>query len=191
MEEEIKKPNFQCRDGVMFQKTGYNDKKVFYNGKFIGIFHQVHGYPCSVRLDETIGIKSIGASTPSEAIEILIATATTNNLGLDLSGNIYPDESWILRVSCLSLRCDANPTSTPSIVAKIHVSSKLSNGDSSASKPAKSFIVDIDIKRSLFFCKGKVLPKYNNQDIMLEKIKNFLVNKGLNLRPFYDVETIF
>jgi hypothetical protein len=142
--------------------------QVFIQGTHIGTYHRVNSsYPPSVT---TLKGKLIGAATDIEALNALVAAAQTEHLGIDLDGNLFPDETWILRINSIAMRCDPNPAVKPNIIAKVHFNTHNSTGSSAQAKAASYKIMEIDLEKNTFFS-GTKEYKFTNQEVMLGKLK--------------------
>jgi hypothetical protein len=144
----------------------------YFRGVKIGKYHRCNSnYPPSVT---TLGGRQIGCNSDEECAKAILAAAQMEDLGVDLDGNLFPDERWILRINNISMACSPNPDDGVKIMAKVHFNHHSSTGSSQASKPAKHTIMEIDLEAGTFHGKerGKKKEfKFANQDAMVAKLK--------------------
>lgn len=143
--------------------------KVYFNGEHIGFYYRASSnYPPSIKTVSTD--HSIGCNNDKEAFEALIAAHRSKQFGINLSGSLFPDEKWILRINDISLKWDHNPSTKPRLVAKVSTNSHQATGSSAASKPVTNAIMSIDLETGKFF-KSKKEQRFKNQKEMFKKLK--------------------
>lgn len=146
---------------------------VLLRGQVVGHYHRCNSnYPPSLT---TMGGKHVGCTNDEEIAKAALAAHMSEGLGINIDGNLFPDETWILRINDIALSCDYNPESKPKIVAKVHFNNLNVTGSSSMSKAAKHTIMEIDLEHGTFHGKerGKAKEfKFANQDAMLAKLRD-------------------
>ena len=149
----------------------HNDQ-IIYNGHVIGKYHRCNSnYPPSMTTPKG---RHIGCNTDEEVANAALAAFQMEELGVSLDGNLFPDETWILRINDISMSCNPEPTAIPKIIAKVHFNHSKVTGSSSLSKPAKHTIMEIDLGKGTFHGKerGKAKEfKFANQADMIAKLR--------------------
>ena len=87
------------------------DGSCYFKGIRIGKYHRCTGnYPPSITTPEG---RTIGCNNEEESAKAILAAYQMEELGISLDGNLFPDESWILRINDISMACSANTTLSP------------------------------------------------------------------------------
>lgn len=157
----------QFKNGVII-----DNHKIIYKGVVIGRYHRVNSnYPPSMTTPKG---RQIGCNNDEEIAKAALAAFQMEELGVSLDGNLFPEETWILRINDISISCDPEPTAIPKVIAKVHYNHHKSTGSSFMSKPAKHGIMEINLDNGTIH--GKEMGKkkefnFANQKEMLDKLK--------------------
>lgn len=153
-------------------------RQAYYKGQIIGKYSRCNSnYPPSVT---TLKGRHIGCNTDEEAAKLIKGAWLMEELGVSIDGNIFPDEKWILRINDISFSCGYDPKDRVKLVAKVHFNHKKSTGSSSASKPVKHAIMEINLDKGTFHGKerGKKKEfKFANRADMIKKLKKHIEDK--------------
>ena len=138
------------KNGVSIDTYG---GEITYRGVVIGHYHRCNqNYPPSMT---TPNGRKIGCNTDEDVAKAALAAYQMEELGVDIDGNIFPNEVWILRINDISMIWDPNPKVLPKIIAKVHFNHTRATGSSSLSKPAKHTIMEIDLDKGTFHGKER------------------------------------
>lgn len=157
----------QFKNGVII-----DGQEIRYKGNIIGKYYRVNSnYPPTLI---TPNGRQISCNTDEEIAKTAKAAYQMEELGVNLDGNLFPEETWILRINDISMSCDPEPTAIPKIIAKVHYNHHNSTGSSALSKPTKYAIMEVDLDKGTFHGKEKGKNKefkFANQTEMLGKLK--------------------
>jgi hypothetical protein len=165
MDIDLKKVTFTSPHASLSE----GNSEIFYDGVNIGNYSRVNGnYPARVH---GLNGESGSFASPGEAVKFLLASKNS----VAISINLFPENTYILRVHEVMVTKDPVPGAVIKITAKIHYNTKNSTGSSAASKPTGSEMVEIDLDNEIIETK-KNIHFANKKEIIL-KLKEALKEK--------------